>query len=187
MLLYVAGGVLVVLLLWFILTRNSLIAKRNRVRQCESGISVALKQRHDLIPNLVAVVRQYRDYEQGVMEQIAELRGKSYEAGEMRQRMQDASYFTGIIGSVRAVAEDYPDLKANEQFLRLMEALEEQENELQAMRRTYNAAATRMNNAVEMFPSSVVAEAMGCQLEPLVEIESAEKLNVSAGEFFAQS
>ncbi len=181
------GGGVLLLLLWFVLTRNSLIAKRNRVRQCESGISVALKQRHDLIPNLVAVVRQYRDYEQGVMERMAELRGRRYEPGELRQQMRDASYFTGIIGSVRATAEAYPDLKANEQFLRLMEALEEQENELQAMRRTYNAAATRMNNAIQMFPSSVVAGAMGCEPEPLVEIEDVEKLNVSAGEFFAQN
>ncbi|PIE83756.1 MAG: LemA protein [Bacteroidia bacterium] len=177
---------LVCLLLWFVLTMNSLIAKRNRVRQCESGISVVLKQRHDLIPNLVAIARQYQEYEQGVMVRMAELRAKVYAPGELPQRMHDARYFSGLLASVRATAEDYPELQANGQFLKLMDALRELEDELQAMRRTYNAAATRMNNAVEMFPSSIVARSRGYRLEPLVEVEDTEKLNLSMGELLAE-
>ena len=146
-LIVIVAAVAALLVIWGIVTHNSLIARRNRVRQCRSGICVVLKQRNDLIPNLVASVKAYMGHENELLTRI-------------------------------------PELKANAQFLHLQGQIEEMENELQAIRRTYNAAVTDYNNAIEMFPSSIIASWGRHTQEALIEIPDPEKQAASVAELF---
>lgn len=175
--LFIIGGVLfaAVFALWFIVTSNSLIAKRNRVKQCRSGICVAMKQRNDLIPNLVAAARTYMDYENRTLMQITELRTQAASATDERAQIEAGNRLSALLPQLRLTAENYPDLKADGQFLQLQHALEEVEMQLQAIRRTYNAAVVDYNNAIEMFPSSWVAACRKHRCEELIDIPEAER------------
>lgn len=174
---FTIGGVLLIVIfaLWFIVTSNGLIAKRNRVRQCRSGICVAMKQRNDLIPNLVAAARAYMDYENRTLTQITELRTQAVSAADERAQIEAGNRLSALLPQLRLTAENYPDLKADGQFMQLQGALEEVEMQLQAIRRTCNAAVVEYNNAIEMFPSSWVAARMKHTCEGLIDIPDAER------------
>ena len=159
-------AILFIIILWAIFTNNSLIAKRNRVKQCRSGICVVLKQRNDLIPNLVASVKAYMGHENEILTRIAELRSKATNASETEQ------------------IKEGPELKANQQVLHLQFQIEDMENELQAIRRTYNTAATDYNNYIEMFPSSIIASWRKHEQQELVEFPESEIKEVKVGELF---
>lgn len=148
--------VLLIIILWAVFTNNSLIAKKNRVKQCRSGICVVLKQRNNLIPNLVASVKAYMGHENEILTRIADLRSRASNATESEQ-IKSGTEMSSLLSRLNVAVEDYPELKANQQFLHLQVQIEDMENELQAIRRTYNAAATDYNNYIEMFPSSIIA------------------------------
>lgn len=176
--------VLVLLLvLWGIVTNNNLIAKRNRVKQCRSGICIVLKQRNDLLPNLVASVKAYMGHENGILTRITDLRSRSSSAPEGEQ-IRSGSEISALLGRLNVAVENYPDLKANVQFLHLQEQIEEMEQELQAIRRTYNAAVTDYNNAIEMFPSSIIASWRHHKQQEFIEIPESEKQTVHVAELF---
>lgn len=175
--------VAVLLAAWSIVTNNSLIARRNRVRQCRSGICVVLKQRNDLIPNLVASVKAYMGHESELLTRIADLRSRAASASENEQ-IREGSEISALLGRLRVAVENYPELKANAQFLLLQGRIAEMENELQAIRRTYNAAVTDYNNAIEMFPSSIIASLGRHTQEALIEIPDSEKQAASVAELF---
>ena len=179
---YIIITIVILFIIWFILTSNSLIAKRNRVKQCESGICVALKQRNDLIPNLISAVKAYMKYEDETLTKITELRTKATEAITEQEQIKTGNELSAILPRIQATAEKYPELKANEQFVKLQNSLDEMEWQLQAIRRTYNAAVTDYNNAIEMFPSSWVASCKKHTCAPLIEIPEIEQKNININE-----
>lgn len=175
--------ILLVILLWAIFTSNSLIAKRNRVKQCRSGICVTLKQRNNLIPNLVASVKTYMGHENEVLTRIAELRSKVSVASESEQ-IKSGTEISSLLARLQVAVEDYPELKANEQFMHLQGQIQEMENELQAIRRTYNAAVTDYNNSIEMFPSSIIASWRKHEQQEFIEFPESEMKEVNVGNLF---
>ncbi len=175
--------ILLIIILWAVFTNNSLIAKRNRVKQCRSGICVALKQRNDLIPNLVASVKAYMGHENEILTRIAELRFKVSVASE-REQIKGGTEISSLLARLQVAVEDYPELKANEQFMHLQFQIQEMENELQAIRRTYNASVTDYNNYIEMFPSSIIASWRRHEQQELVEFPENEIKEVKVGELF---
>lgn len=175
--------ILLVILLWAVFTSNNLIAKRNRVKQCRSGICVVLKQRNDLIPNLIASVKTYMGHESEILTRIAELRSKVVSASENEQ-IKGGTEISSLLARLQVAVEDYPELKANEQFINLQEQIEEMENELQAIRRTYNAAVTDYNNSIEMFPSSIIASWRKHEQQDLIEFPESEMKAINVGDLF---
>lgn len=182
--LIVLASAVVLFGLWFVVTSNSLIAKRNRVKQCRSGICVALKQRNDMIPNLVASVKTYMGHENETLTRITELRARAAASTDEAEQIQAGNQLSALLPRLQVGVENYPELKANENFIRLQDAIEEMELQLQAIRRTYNAAVVEYNNAVEMFPSSWVAARKGHACEEMIEIPEAEKVNVDVARLF---
>ena len=173
--------VLLIIILWAVFTNNSLIAKKNRVKQCRSGICVVLKQRNNLIPNLVASVKAYIGHENEILTRIADLRSRASNATESEQ-IKSGTEMSSLLSRLNVAVEDYPELKANQQFLHLQVQIEE--NELQAIRRTYNAAATDYNNYIEMFPSSIIASWRKHEQQELIEFPESEIKEVKVGELF---
>lgn len=172
------GTLLLILLffaLWVVVTSNQLIMKRNRVKQCRSGICIALKQRNDLIPNLVATVKSYTDHENRTLNQIVALRNQANDTTDEARQIETGNRLSALLPRLRLNVEAYPDLKADQHYLSLQASLEEMERQLQAIRRTYNAAVTEYNNYVEMFPSSWVAQRKGHRPEALIEIPDPEQ------------
>lgn len=186
MLLYVGMALIALLVCWYIWAANNLIAKRNRLKQCRSGICVALKQRNDLIPNLVAAVKSYMGHENEILTRITELRSHTFQPSQETEQIMNGNELSGLLSRIQLSVEDYPELKANQQFHRLMANLEEMELQLQAIRRTYNAAVTDYNNSVEMFPSSIVARRQNHHVEELIDIPEHEKQNVDVSKLFMQ-
>ena len=182
--LVVVAGVLVLLAVWYVWTMNNLIALRNRVRQCRSGICVALKQRNDLIPNLVASLKAYMGHENETLVRIAELRSHASGNAPEAEQIKTGTELSSLLARLHVSVEAYPDLKADTQFHRLQSNLEDMELQLQAIRRTYNAAVTDYNNALEMFPSCIVARRTRHIPEELIDIPEAEKRNVDVGALF---
>ncbi len=176
--------VIVVVALWFITTYNKFVAKNNRVKQTESTISVMLKQRNDMIPNLVASVQTYMGHENATLTRIAELRAQMQNSDNEHKQMQLGSEMSRALADIKATAENYPELKANQHFSNLMNSITEMEHQLQAARRTFNAAAVDFNNAVEMFPSNIVASMKKHVPYELITIPETETANVDVKSLF---
>lgn len=171
------GLIIIAILLIIILALyNNLVKARNKVKQAESGIDVYLNQRFDLIPNLVECVKAYSKHEQSIFTEIANLRS-SY----MKQSkdIKSAENLNNKMNQLIAVAENYPDLKASEQYLNLQRTLTKLESQLQAARRIYNAEATNYNNKIEVVPSNLIASLFGFKPAQLFEIEEYKKENIN--------
>ncbi|MDE6268164.1 MAG: LemA family protein [Muribaculaceae bacterium] len=175
--------ILLIILLWAVFASNNLIAQRNRVKQCRSGICVALKQRNDMIPNLVATAKAYMGYENEILSRIVELRTKAATGSESDQ-IKGGTEISSLLGQLHVAVEDYPELKANEQFVNLQRQIVEMENEIQAIRRTYNAAITDYNNGIEMFPSSVIASMRSHQQLELLDFPECEIKEIKVRDLF---
>ena len=157
MLMAILGGVLLVAGLWGVGVYNGLVRGKNLVAEAWSGIDVQLKRRHDLIPNLVETVKGYASHEKQIFEDVAKFRNAAIGAGNPRDAAAAEMGLSGALKNLFAVAEAYPDLKANTNFLQLQQELGNTENEIQCARRYYNGAAREMNVRVESFPSNIVA------------------------------
>ncbi len=153
--------ILAVILLWVLLQYNRLVRRRNETDQSFSTIDVMLKQRFDMIPNLLAVVKRYAAYESATLEEITRLRTKAFGSLSNEEKEGFDRQFSGMTQQLWAVAEKYPDLKASDQFMQLQRAITEMEEQLSAARRTYNASVTEYNHAVMMFPGSIIASLFG--------------------------
>jgi len=169
--LYILIGLIVVLALWLVSIYNRLVRKRNLVEEGWSGIEVQLKRRANLIPNLVEAVKGYMGHERGVLEKVTELRGQSLQGGPPAQRGAVESALAGALGKLLAVAEGYPDLKANQNFLGLQGSLSEVEEQIQLARRYYNGAVRDLNIAVQSFPANLVASRFGFKEAEFFELE----------------
>ncbi|MDH6533994.1 LemA family protein [Parabacteroides sp. 52] len=180
----IISAVILLITLWLITTYNKFISKNNRVKQTESSISVMLKQRNDMIPNLVAAVQTYVGHENATLVKIAELRAQIQQSNNEHEQMQLGAEMSKKIIDIKATVENYPELKADKQFLRLEDSIEEMEYQLQAVRRTFNAAAVDFNNYVQMFPSNIIASAKKYQPYELITIPEAEMTNVDVKALF---
>lgn len=156
---------------------NGLIRLKNRTDEAWSDIDVQLKRRHDLIPNLVNTVKGYAAHEREVFEQVTEARAQAIAAGAgpAAGKIQAENNLTGALRSLFAVAENYPDLKANQNFLELQRELTDTEDKIMAARRFYNANARDLNIKIESFPTNLMASRMGFQKREFFETEEGEK------------
>lgn len=177
--------ILVVLLLIGVGMYNSLIGKKNQVTNAFSAIDVMLKKRFDLLPNLIETVKQYMNYEEGLLSKIVELRSKAVNTNMSNdEKLElDRQLSTGVKGLMVNV-ENYPDLKANQNFLNLQSTWTESEEQIAAARRTYNASVTDYNNAIMMFPGSIIAGMMNYQAINVLANTEEERKNISAKDLF---
>jgi LemA protein len=157
----------------YILIRNGIIASRNRVDEAWSGIDVQLKRRHDLVPNLVETVKGYAQHEQRVFEETTKARAEAMSAQGVDATRSAEQGLTAALANLRAVAENYPDLRATENFQRLQADLNEIEDEIQASRRIYNSNVQSYNTKIQIFPNSIVANQGGFTAREFFEIETA--------------
>jgi LemA protein len=164
-------GLVVLVGVIYILMRNSIIASRNRVDEAWSGIDVQLKRRHDLIPNLVESVKGYATHEQKTFENVTKARSQAMQAEGVQDTAQAESALGAALGQLRVVAEQYPDLRATENFQQLQRQLSELEDEIQASRRIYNSNVQSYNTKIQQFPMSIVANQGGFTDREFFEIE----------------
>lgn len=161
----------VVLLIALALIYNSLVGKRNKVRNQWSQIEVQLKRRFDLIPNLVNTVKGYADHEKQTLEAVTSARTKYMSASTAEQKMEANNELTGVLGRLFAVAEAYPDLKANSNFQQLQQELSNTEDKIAFSRQFYNDVVMDYNNTVAMFPTNLVAGMFGFTPEAFFKVE----------------
>ncbi|GIK76740.1 MAG: LemA family protein [Acidobacteria bacterium] len=171
-LIVIAAVILLGALIW-ILIRNSIIGSRNRVDEAWSGIDVQLKRRHDLVPNLVETVKGYATHEQAVFTKTTEARAEAMKAGTVEATREAEAKLSGALADLRAVAENYPDLRATENFQQLQRDLNEIEDEIQAARRIYNSNVQAYNTKIQIFPNSIVANSGGFTAREFFEIDDA--------------
>ena len=176
-------AVAVVVVVWGILIYNRLVRLRNLVLEGWSGIDVQLKRRSNLIPNLIKTVKGYMGHERGVLKEVTELRTRSMAAGAPGEKGRIEGALSRSLTSLFAVAENYPDLKANQNFIDLQDQLAEIEDQIQLARRHYNGATRNLNIAVESFPSNIVARMFSFVLAEFFEIDDAEDRAVPEVEF----
>ncbi|HZB02780.1 MAG TPA: LemA family protein [Actinomycetota bacterium] len=154
---WIAVGIVVVLLLYAILAFNALVRHRNRVENAWSGIDVQLRRRYDLIPNLIETVKGYAAHERELFEEVTEARTRAIAAGTVGDQAQAENDVTRSLGRLLAVAEAYPQLRANENFLALQEELTATESKIAFARQFYNDQVMRYNTMIEQFPSLIIA------------------------------
>lgn len=164
--------VLGLIVVWIIAIYNGLITKKNRVDEAWSDIDVQLKRRYDLIPNLVESVKGYTKHESGVFEQVTKARAAAMGAQTPAEHAQAENMLSQTLKSLFAVAEAYPDLKANQNFLDLQNELTDAEDKIQAARRFYNGNVRDFNTALQTFPSSIVANAFHFTARQFFELAS---------------
>jgi len=167
----------VIMIVWFIVEYNKFIKLLNKVEQSQSGIDVYLKQRFDLIPNLVETVKGYAKHEEKVLEEITKLR-QSFNDNKNKD-LKVSEELNNEFTKLLAVVEKYPDLKANEGFLKLQEQLAKIESQLQASRRIYNSDVTEYNIKVHSVPSNIIASLFAFKEKSLFEINESEKGNIN--------
>jgi LemA protein len=158
---WVVLGVVVVIVIWAISVYNGLIAMRQRTNQAFADIDVQLKQRHDLIPNLVETVKGYAAHERGTLEAVVQARQTAMAAPGVEQKVAAENMLTGALGKLFALSESYPDLKANQNFMQLQAQLSDIENKLAASRRFYNNAVQEYNTGIQQFPAALFAGMFG--------------------------
>ena len=171
----VVVALVVILALIYIAIRNGIIGARNRVDEAWSGIDVQLKRRHDLVPNLVEAVKGYAAHESGVFEKTSKARAEAMQARGVGQTAQKEAQLGQALTDLRAVAENYPQLRATENFQQLTRNLSELEDEIQASRRIYNSNVQSYNTDIQQFPGSIVANAGDFEPREFFEIEDASE------------
>ena len=167
--------IIAIILLSILIMYNTLIRLKNRVNQSKSGIDVYLNQRFDLIPNLVECVKGYTKHESQIFENIAKLRALYNETN----KLEDASKLNNNLNQILLMAENYPELKASEQFLNLQNSLTKIESQLQAARRIYNNDVTKYNIKIQSVPSNLIAKLFGFEEFDLFQIEEFKKENIN--------
>ena len=158
---WIVLGVIVVVVLWIIMIYNQLVAMRQRVGQSFADVDVQLKQRHDLIPNLIETVKGYAAHERGTLEAVVQARNAAMTAQGPAQQAAAENMLTGALRQMFALSEAYPDLKANQNFQQLQTELADIENKIAASRRFFNNAVQEYNTGIQQFPAALFAAALG--------------------------
>ena len=170
MVLIVSIVVLVLLALWIISLYNSLVKLRNNRENAFADIDVQLKQRHDLIPQLVSTVKGYAAHEKDTLERVINARNGAMGAHTIDEKIKAENALSSALAGLKITLEAYPDLKANQNFLQLQEEIADLENKLSAVRRYFNSATKELNNAVETFPSNLIAGMFGFHKEIMFDL-----------------
>ena len=180
---WIVLGIIVLVALWAVAIFNKLVKNRNLVLEGWSGIDVQLKRRYNLIPNLVETVKGYAGHEKEALEKVVELRNSAAQAQTASEKAPIENMLTQTLRQLFALAEAYPDLKANQNFLELQEQLSEIEEQIQLSRRYYNGTARDMNILVQSFPSNLLASSFGFNKADYFEIELATERETPKVEF----
>ena len=167
---WIVLGVIVVIVLWVIAIYNGLVTMRQRVNQAFADVDVQLKQRHDLIPNLVETVKGYAAHERGTLEAVIQARNAAMAAPGVEQKVAAENMLTGALRQMFALAESYPDLKANQNFQQLQSDLSDIENKLAASRRFFNSAVQEYNTGIQQFPAALFAGIFGFSQRPFFDL-----------------
>lgn len=168
-------GIVAVIGIFLWVTYNSLVTLRVRVEEAWSDINVQLKRRLDLIPNLIETVKGYAKHESGVFQAVTEARANVINANGVKETAAAENQFEGALKSLFAVAESYPDLKANENFVELQRELVDTEDKIQGARRFYNSGVTNLNTKVQTFPANIVAGMFGFKNREFFEVDELEQ------------
>jgi len=164
-------GIIALVVLWAVFAYNRFVTLINRAKEAWSDIDVQLKRRYDLIPNLVETVKGYATHEREAFENVTKARAQSMQAGTPGAKAQAENMLSGALKSLFAVAEAYPDLKANQNFLGLQTELSDTENKIQAARRFYNGNVRDLNTSIETFPSNLIANMFKFEPREFFELE----------------
>ncbi|HOO99312.1 MAG TPA: LemA family protein [Bacteroidales bacterium] len=163
-------GVIVLLIFWVISLYNRLVKLRNNREQAFADVDVQLRQRHDMIPQLVEAVKGYMQHERAVLTEITEARAAAMKAGTINEKIVAEQRLTSALDGLRVAVEAYPDLKASQNFLDLQNEISDIENKIAAARRFFNSATKELNVATEVFPSNIVASLFGFRREPMFDL-----------------
>jgi LemA protein len=169
--------IIILLVIWFVAKYNSLVTLRQKVKNSWSQIDVQLQRRFDLIPNLVESVKGYMAHESEVLEKVTSLRSAWANANSISDKVKIDNQLSGALKTIMAVSENYPDLKANENFKALQAELSQTENKISYSRQFYNDSVTKYNTALELFPTNIVASLFHFDKENLFEVNSEEARN----------
>lgn len=175
---YIIVGIIVLLVIYFISTYNGLVRLNNTVKEAFSTMDVYLKKRWDLIPNIIETIKGYTKHEKETLSEIVNLRSGSYDNMSDDEKVEANNKLSQGITKLMAIAEAYPDLKANENFRDLTNQLSSVEEDIANSRKYYNGAVKTFNNKVEMFPSSIVASILGYKAKKMFEANDSERQNV---------
>lgn len=170
--------IVVLIALWAVGIYNNLVKLRNNRENAFANIDVQLKQRHDLIPQLVATVKGYADHEKEVLTRVTEARSAAMNATSINDKIQAENALTSALAGLKVSLEAYPDLKANQNYLQLQNEISDIENKLAAVRRFFNSATKELNNAVQTFPSNLLAGIFGFKKEPMFEVPQSERADI---------
>ena len=168
-------GVLVVLGLFLISVYNGLVAMRNNRENAFANIDVQLKQRFDLIPQLVATVKGYAQHEKSLLEEITRARTACMSATTVSDKVAADNALSNALSGLRVAVEAYPDLKANQNFMQLQSEIADIENKLAASRRAFNSATKELNTSIQSFPANIIAGMFGFHVEPMFEVPQSER------------
>lgn len=171
-------GLIVITVFYAISVYNGLIKLRNNRENSFADIDVQLKQRHDLIPQLVNTVKGYMKHEEGVLTKVTEARTKAVDASNINDKIAAEKQLTTALSGLNIAVEAYPDLKANQNFMQLQEEISDIENKIAAARRYFNSATKELNNAVQVFPANMIANSFGFKTEEFFEIDEAKRAEV---------
>ncbi len=170
----IIGIVVAAVVLFGVFSYNALVSLKNRTEEAWSDIDVQMKRRYDLIPNLINTVKGYATHEQSAFEKVSEARARAMSASGVEDKGQAENMLTGALKSVFAIAEAYPDLKANQNFLELQQELSDTENKIQAARRFYNGNVRDLNTKIESFPSNIIAGMFAFTQREFFELDESE-------------
>jgi LemA protein len=182
---WIAIGIVIVILVFVVLMFNTLIGKKNQVINVFGTIDALLKKRYDLLPKLITTVKEYMKHERGVLEKITELRAKAVSGNLSDDQQVDLdNQISKLLGGIMVAVENYPQLKASENFMHLQRTMNEVEEQISAARRAYNAAVTDYNNAVEMFPTNIMAGMMSYKTKKVFEIPEEQRRDIDTEALF---
>jgi LemA protein len=176
--LIVVAVIAVILIFWVVGIYNNLVALRNNRENAFANIDVQLKQRYDLIPNLVNTVKGYAEHEKGVLERVTAARTAAMGATTLNEKIEAENALSSALAGLKVSVEAYPDLKANQNFLQLQSELADIENKLAAVRRFFNSATKELNTGVQSFPAVLFAGMFGFHQEPMFEVPQEERAAV---------
>lgn len=178
MYIYIIIGVFILILIYSLFVYNSFIKLSNIVKEAFATMDVYLKKRWDLIPNIVESVKGYANHEKSSLEKIVNLRNSNYSAMNTNEKIDTNEKITSSIYKLMVLAENYPDLKSNQNFLDLSSQLTKIENDIANARKYYNAVVKHINNKVQMFPSNILAKLFGFKTMKMFEADNSEKENI---------
>jgi LemA protein len=167
---YIILGIIAVLAIWLVAIYNGLVSFRNNRENAFADIDVQLKQRHDLIPQLLGAVKGYMEHERGTLEAITQARSRAMSAGSINEKIAAEQELSSALKGLSIQVEAYPDLKASQNFMQLQTEISDIENKLAAVRRYFNAATKELNIAVQKFPNNIFASMFGFKTEPMFDL-----------------